>query len=137
MTRRVSSFLWGGIAALIFIIVGIVVSVQSSDYMNLLYWGVLGVLSFTLVSCLVLRNNFVGEMIIEIFSWGFVKMPGIIFTLDLGGVIWLLAVKLLFMALGIALVLLCAALAIGLGMVVSLFVYPYAMYKNVTCGETE
>ena len=70
-------------------------------------------------------------MLLEIFSWGFVKMPGLIFTLDLDGIIWLLTVKLLFWILGIILAILCGMLAIGLGLLVSLVVYPFALRKNI------
>lgn len=137
MTRRIHSFVWGGLAGLILIIIGIVASVNSSDYTNLAFWGVLGVLAFTLISCLILDNNFIGDLVGEIFSWGFVKMPGLIFTLDLDGIIWLLTVKLLFWILGFILAAICGILAIALGLVVSLFVYPYAIYKNVKYGEID
>jgi hypothetical protein len=70
-------------------------------------------------------------MVLEVFSWGFVKMPGLIFTLDLDGIIWLLTVKLIFWILGFILAALCGVLAIGLGLVVSLFVYPFAIIKNI------
>ena len=76
-------------------------------------------------------------MIAEIFSWGFVTMPGLIFTLDLDGIIWLLTVKLLFWILGFILAALCGILAIVLGLVVSVFVYPFALYKNIKHGETD
>ena len=69
-------------------------------------------------------------MVLEIFSWGFVRMPGLIFTLDLDGIIWLLTVKLLFWVLGILLALLAGTLALILGAVISVFVYPYAIIKN-------
>ena len=131
MKRRIHSFVWGGLAALILIIVGIVTSVNTNDYINLAFWGVVGILAFTLISCLILDNNFVGDMVLEIFSWGFVKMPGLIFTLDLDGIIWLLTVKLLFWILGFILAIICGILAIALGLVVSVFVYPFAIYKNV------
>ena len=132
MTRRIHSFVWSGIAALVCIAIGIITFVDGSDVTNLAVWSVLGVLAFTLISCLILDNNFVGDMIGEIFSWGFVRMPGLIFTLDLDGIIWLLTVKLLFWILGIILAVLCGILAIILGLVVSLFVYPFANYKNIT-----
>ena len=74
-------------------------------------------------------------MIAEIFSWGFVRMPGLIFTLDLDGIIWLLTVKLLFWILGILLAILCGGLAIALGLFVSIFVYPFALRKNIVKGE--
>lgn len=131
MTRRIHSFVWGGLAAALFIALGIATSVNSGDYINLAFWGVVGVLAFTLISCLILGNNFVGDMILEIFSWGFVRMPGLIFTLDLDGIIWLLTVKLLFWILGFILAIICGILAVALGLIVSLFVYPYAIYKNV------
>ena len=70
-------------------------------------------------------------MLLEIFSWGFVTMPGLIYTLDLEGIIWLLTVKLLFWILEMILAVLCGILAIALGLVVSLFVYPRALYKNI------
>ena len=123
MARRIHSFVWGGIAATLFIVLGIVMS-------EIVGGIVLGVLSFTLISCLILQNNFVGDMVEAIFSWGFVRMPGLIFTLDLDGIIWLITVKLLFWVLGFILAALCGILAIALGLVVSLFVYPYAIIQN-------
>ena len=58
-------------------------------------------------------------------------MPGLIFELDLDGIIWFLTVKLIFWILGFILAALCGILAIGLGLVVSLFVYPFAIIKNI------
>ena len=126
MTRRIHSFVWGGLAAALFIIFGIL----SSEY---IFGIVLGILSF--VSCLILHNNFIGEMMLEIFSWGFVRMPGLIFTLDLDGILWLLTVKLLFWILGLILAVICGILAVALGFIVSVFVYPFAIYKNLKHGN--
>ncbi len=128
MTKRTHSFVWGGIAAAICLIIGI-----ASGSIGL--WLMLGITSFTLASCLILDNNFVGEMITEIFSWGFVKMPGLIFELDLDGIIWMLTVKLLFWILGLLLALLFGIFAIALGLFVSLFVYPFALYKDIKNPE--
>lgn len=131
MTRRIHSFIWSSLVAIALIVVGIVLSVNTSDYTNLAFYGVLGVLAFGLISCLILKNNFVGDMMAEVFSWGFVRLPGLIFTLDLDGIIWLLTVKLLFWILGFILAALCGILALVLGLVVSIFVYPYALVKNI------
>ena len=131
MDNKARSFIWGGGAGLAIITLSLISAIRSSDFSSLAFWIVVGVLSFTLISCLILNNNFVGEMLLEIFSWGFVRMPGLIFTLDLDGIIWLLTVKLLFWILGIVLAILCGALAIVLGLVVSLFVYPFALYKSI------
>lgn len=123
MKRRVHSFIWGGLAAALFIILGIL----SSGYVLGI---VMGVFSFTFISCLILKNNFIGDMMLEIFSWGFVRMPGLIFTLDLDGILWLITVKLLFWVLGLILAVICGFLSIVVGFIVSLFVYPYAIYKS-------
>jgi hypothetical protein len=131
MSRRTHSFVWGGLACLIFFVIAIVTSVKSSNYSNLALYGVIGVMAFTFLSCLILDNNFIGDMVSEIFSWGFVNMPGLIFSLDLDGILWMLTVKLLFWILGLILAIICGILAIALGLAVSLFVYPFALAKNL------
>ena len=133
LTRRIHSFIWGGLAAVFFIVMGIIKASESTDM--LLGCLVFAVLSFTFISCLILDNNFVLDMVGTVFSWGFVQMPGLIFTLDLDGIIWLLTVKLIFWIIGIILAILCGLLALTLGLVISLFVYPFAIYKNVKARE--
>ena len=132
MKRRIYSFIWGGIAFAIFLSSGISLYSESQD-IAMLFSGIgVGVAMFTFISCLILANNFIGDMVYEIFSWGFVRMPGLITTLDLDGLIWLLTVKLLFWVLGFILAVICGILAVILGSVVSVFVYPFAIYKNFT-----
>ena len=128
---RNRSFIWGGITATVFLIIGIISWISSSNAANFGTFSLLAITGFTLVSCLVLDNNFVGDMIAEIFSWGFVRMPGVIFTLDLDGIIWLLTVKLLFWIIGIILAVICGILAIVLGLLISVIVYPFALIKNI------
>ena len=129
MTKRTHSFVWGGIVAAFFFIVGLC---NTELLLTCLF---LTLSSFTLIGCLILDNNFVGEMIGEVMSWSFVRMPGIIFTLDLDGLIWLLSVKLLFWIIGLLLAVAFGILAIGLGLTISILVYPFALYKNITKGE--
>jgi hypothetical protein len=131
IAARKRSFIFGGIAAAILIGIGIANGVISGDYSDLGTFAILAVFGFTLVSCLFLNNNFIGEMIATIFSWGFVTMPGLIFTLDLDGIIWLLTVKLLFWIIELLLAIAFGLLAIALGAIMSLFVYPFALIKNI------
>ena len=127
MSRRTHSFIWGGLTAVILFILGIV-------FENIGVFAIVAVAGFTLVSCLILDNNFIGDMIIEVLSWGFVSMPGVIFTLDLDGLIWLLSVKLLFWVLGLLLAVCVGLLAIALGLLLSVVVYPFALAKNIRKG---
>ena len=122
--QRIHSYVWGGIVATILFLFAII----SKDFA---FYCPLAVMGFTFTSCLILDNNFIGEMVGEICSWGFVRMPGLIFTLDLDGILWLLTVKLLFWILGILLAILCAILAVTLGLLISVFVYPFALVKNI------
>ena len=62
-------------------------------------------------------------------------MPGVIFSLDLYGIIWCLTVKLLFWILEITLACCAGVLAIALGTVLSIFVYPFALHKNIKHPE--
>ena len=128
MSRRNKSFVCGGVTATALVVLGIATG-------NILPMIIIAATGFTLVSCLILGNNFIGEMIAEIFSWGFVKFPGLIFTLDLDGIIWLITVKLLFWVLGLLIAILFGILAIALGLLISVVVYPFALVKNIRNGE--
>lgn len=133
--HRMHSFVWGSLAAVATLVIGIVTASKTGN------WGLIGAFAigavaiFALVSCCILQNNFIGEMVSTIFSWGFVKFPGVIFELDLDGIIWLLTVKLFFWILGILLACATGALAIALGGIMSLFVYPFAIRKNLAHPE--
>ena len=70
-------------------------------------------------------------MVLDVASWGFVRFPGLIFSLDLDGIIWFITVKLLFAILGFILAFACVVLAIALGYVISIFVYPFALIKSI------
>ena len=130
MARIIHSFVWGGINAAIFLTIGIITE-------NILIFIGIAVLAFALISCLILNNNFIGDMMLEIFSWGFVKFPGLIFTLDLDGIIWLLTVKLVFWIIGFLLATLVGLLAVALGLVLSVFVYPFALTKAFTTKDIQ
>lgn len=137
LKRRKRSFVWGGIfTGLIMLVVFLVLAFvleQSTAIVAISTAGSL--LFFPFLSCLFLDNNFVGDMVGEICSWGFVTLPGIIFDLSLDGIIWLLTVKLVFWILGFILASACTILAVAVGLIVSLFVYPYAIRKNFNHPE--
>ena len=130
MERRKHAYAWSGVVSTILIIIGIYLSANTGDYKKLIIFCVAALLAFTLLSCLILANNFIGTMVLTVFSWGFVRMPGVIFQLDLDGIIWLLTVKLLLWILGITIALFMGCLALVLGAVVSVFVYPFALHQS-------
>lgn len=130
MTRRIHSFVWGGLAGAFGIGFGIYSFIGNDSILGVISL-VAGILAFTFVSCLILDNNFIGDLVGEIFSWGFVSLPGLIFELSLDGIIWLITVKLLFWILGLILACITGILAVVCGAILSVFVYPFALVKNI------
>ncbi len=133
--NRIRSFIWGGLAGGLWVVITIASVISDGDTSVILPNLLFALGLFTLVSCLFLQNNFIGEMISTICSWGFVSMPGVIFELSLDGILWLITVKLLLWILGIILAVICAAFGIVLGFVCSFFVYPFALIKNIKRPE--
>lgn len=127
---RNRSFIFGGIiTAVVFaILLGNAISTQADDGVFTTIFG--SIMTFTFASCLLLKNNFVGDLFLTIASWGFVKFPGLIFSLDLDGIIWLLTVKLLFFVLGILLAIFMAFVALIICLLLSIVVYPFALIKS-------
>ena len=132
--RRIHSFIWPTIVALIFIASGISSFVKGDVSTGLGCLGV-GVLAYCFVATMILNNTFITDMWLEIASWGFVKLPGIIFEFSFDGLIFLIAMKIFFFILGITLALLAATFATLLAIALSIFVYPFALRKNLKGEE--
>ena len=118
---RIHSFIWPSLL----LIVGIILGILAGPF-----WYIVGVLGFTFLSCVILNNNFIFEMWISISTWS-IKLPGVIFTLDLDGIFFLIAVKLLGALLSLAVTIVCVIFATALGFALSIFVYPFALIKNI------
>ena len=129
LVLRRRSFIWGilGALAVLGIMLGVVISQSMFSLIPLAV--ALPIVTFTLISCCILQNNFIGDLMETITSWG-IHLPGLIFSLDLEGIIWLLTVKLALWILGILGTILLWLLAFAVGGALSLFVYPYAIGKN-------
>ena len=132
--RRIHSFIWPSLVALIFIISGISTFAKGDASTGFGCLGV-GVLAYCFIATMILNNTFITDMWLEITSWGFVKLPGIIFEFSFDGLIFLIAMKILFFILGIILALLAATFASLLAMALSIFVYPFALRKNLKGEE--
>ena len=128
--------MWGSLISISTLLIFVLCAVQSNMKTENIIAGAVGcALLFPFLSCLFLKNNFVGEMVIGIASWGFARLPGLIFELSLDGIIWLLTVKLAFWLLGLLLATLTTILGVILGMAISVFVYPFALRKSFVHPE--
>lgn len=129
-TRRIESFVWGGIVAAVFVAIAIYGAITKHEITGVIGCLVMAYAGFAFTSCLILKNNIIRGLVAEIFSWGFVTFPGLITTFDLDGLIWLILVKLLFGILGLLIALIAGVFAVILGIILSVFVYPFALVKS-------
>ena len=96
-------------------------------------YGIIGSIGLScLISCIILKNNFIPDMCAVIFSFSFVKWPGIIFSFGIDGCLFFIGIKILFFILGILISIVFAILLVTIGSIVAIFVYPYAISKNFT-----
>ncbi|MBP5308354.1 MAG: helix-turn-helix transcriptional regulator [Clostridia bacterium] len=134
--QRKLSFIWGGIITVLVAALALIITVSLDLGAGISVGASFGsLLVFPFVSCLFLQNNFIMEMVESVASWGFVRFPGLIFSLDLEGIIWLLTVKLALWILGGIIAIAFLILAVVLGIVLGLFVYPFALSKNIKHPE--
>ena len=127
--RRIHSLIWPTVLLLAGLIAGIVFFVKG----NTTYGAVslaLGVTLFTFVACLILYNNPIIDMWDTISSWS-IKFPGILFTLDLNGILGFFAIKIAFAILGFLISIAAFLFANVFCMIASLFIYPFALAKNI------
>lgn len=135
LEQRQKSFIWGGIlSGLITLFLIMFAIFVEQDAGLVIINAFCGVLFFPFLSCLYLKNNFIGTVVEEVASWS-IRFPGLIFTLDLDGIVWFITVKILFCAISFLFSIACIFLAVVLGCILSLFVYPFAILKNIQHPE--
>lgn len=129
--RRIHAFIWPSLIT----IIGIIASVCSLKG-NALIEGIIGsAFLFPFVACLILYNNVVGEVVMGVLEWSVVKFPGIIFSFDIDGFLFLIGMKILFFVLSVLITVACALLSVVIGGIVAIFVYPFALAKNIKYPE--
>lgn len=133
--RRVRSFIFGTLGFLV-MLVGLLSDVEGNfeTPIDAVASILTPIMVFTFISCCCLNNNFVGYMFIKIATFS-IKMPGLIFTFDLDGCLWFIAMRILFFLLGIVLAIVMVIVALLVGLFVSFFVYPYAIIKSFRYPE--
>jgi len=62
------------------------------------------------------------------------KFPGLIFTWDLDGIMWLIRMKILFMVIGFLFGVACAIFAIILAVILSVVSFPFLLIHNCING---
>lgn len=109
---------------LIFLIVGMI---QDFHVSYLIITAVLTYAVFSFVFCLFYESAI--QDILLFWLTRTIRWPGLIFTFDLDGFIWLIGMKILFAVLGFLAGVACAAFGIVISLVCAPFVFPYALVQ--------
>lgn len=133
LKRNKLALIWGiTVSVIVFIVCLITAIATQGNGLAIVLTIISGVLLFPMLYSIILGNTFAGELWLEVSSWGFVRMPGIIFSLSFDGIIFLIATKILLSILAIALAVACMLLATALCLVLSPISFPLSLvrYKN-------
>lgn len=127
-STRTKSFWVAGIITAIFLFF-MILGMTSGFSVGLLFTALIGsYVVFAFVACL-FYDCLVQDVVCDWISKSF-HAPGLIFTFDLDGCLWLIGMKLLFWALGLLFSLVAGAIGILCGLVLAPFVFPYVMHKE-------
>ena len=78
----------------------------------------------------IISGSYIGEVFVSVSSWS-IKFPGIIFTWDLGGLKFLIVMKLLFAILGFLFGIFVLALAVSLSGALAAVSFPFILVHNI------
>lgn len=128
-TQWKRAWIWSPIASIALLALFIVLACFNREHFAAFFVGgiVLSALLLTFLVCVFLDNTFIGEMWEDVSSWGFSTMPGIIFSLDFDGIIFLITVKVLLAILSFVVAVGATVLATALGLVLGVFAFPFAL----------
>lgn len=90
---------------------------------------------FSAIYC-ILSGSYIGE----VFLWCAqlsIKFPGLIFTWDLDGIAWLIAMKIFFIILGFMVGVFALMLAIFLSMALGMISFPFVLIHNINNSYTD
>jgi transcriptional regulator with XRE-family HTH domain len=131
--RTKKAWIWSIVCGVLTLIIFIIVACFQKDGVlitGLIGGGIVGsYLIFSLLFCIIEDNNFVGDLFIDIAEFGIVKMPGVIFSLDFDGLVFLFVAKFVLAVISFSLVAGAIILAGAICGLLSMFVFPYSVTK--------
>ena len=142
---RISKFIklgsvFGGIAAGLILLLYFILVISNDAFSggSLIGGIVIGYTAFAF-TFLLFFDGVVSDVVLDCFETT-INWPGLIFTFDLDGLIWLIGMKILFGVLGFLAALLASVFGIIAGMFLSIFVFPFKLRKikrNLAVGDDD
>ena len=127
------ALIWSIVLGVVALIVALVVSILNFSEVGIA-WTIGGPLlvGYTMTATIycIFTASYVSGIFMTIAGWS-VRFPGLIFTWDLGGIAWLIAMKLLFFVLGIMIAIGTFLLAVAVSAFFSVFTFiPLLIYNK-------
>ena len=131
------SFGWGIAAGIIALGIALFITlVGGKDSLNPAVAVVISILigyaAFADVYCII-SGSFIGEVFLSVASWS-IRFPGIIFSWDLGGFIFLIVMKVLFAVIGFFFGIFVLLLAVFLSAALASICFPFVLIHNIKTG---
>lgn len=104
-------------------------------YLSIILSIVIGYAIFADLYCII-SGSYIGNVFLSVSGWS-IKFPGLIFTWDLGGFVWLIGMKILFGILGFLFGIFVLALAIVLSAALSVVSFPFVLIHNIRTGYVD
>ena len=114
--------------AVVALLSGSIIAMVNSFSLALLITTVTGIyVIYTFVFCLFF-DSAVQEVVCDWFSKS-LSLPGLIFTFDVDGCLWLIGMKILYFFLGLLFGIVTGIIGITLGLIIAPFVFPFLLHK--------
>lgn len=120
--------IWGGVGAAIALIFSIVFTVQKQGA-AVISGGYVSVYGFFAMISQIIWDNSVAD-VFDFFKRSF-TMPGVIFTLDIDGIIWAICVKILLSILSVILSVLCFIVGLFVTMFYAMILFPFGLVGKI------
>lgn len=132
-TSKKKCFGWGIAAGVVALIIALAVFLTHTNIVHptlgVLYSVLIGYGLFAMIYCII-SDSYIGD----IFLWcsGFsIKFPGLIFSFDLDGLAWLIAMKILFAAIGFIIGVVVLLAGTALCALLGGFSFPFVLAHNI------
>ncbi len=125
--------IWSIVVGIVLLIIALVVCVINVKKVGI-GWTIaapilIGYTAMATIYC-IFTASYVSDVFMEVASWS-IKFPGLIFTWDLEGFMWLMAMKILFFILGVVISAGALLLALSLSALLSFFSFiPFLIYNK-------
>lgn len=121
----------GTLASALFLLISVIGLINNFSTGMLLFTLVGTYVVFAFVFCL-FYDCIVQEVVLDWFDKS-IHWPGLIFTFDVDGILWLIGMRILFFVLGVIFGIITGAIGITLGLLFAPFAFPFIIKKVNRC----